>query len=376
MPGKSVLLTAMSLDYGGAETHVVDLASELTKFGWHVVVASQGGRLVPELARRGITHHIAPLHSRSPLQLLAAVNSVASLARSHRSEILHAHGRIPAWVCAQVQKSRQDTPLLTTYHGVYASGFPWNLVTREGDLTIAVSEDVKTHLVLNLGFDRSKISVIPNGIDTSRFRPAPAPELRHKLLQQDDAPLLLNVSRLDGIFAEPALALVEALFALERQLPGITAVIVGDGDRAKEINRECVRINAMLGRRAALMAGAQHDVVPYLLSADVVVAVARAALEAMACEKPVVFAGEGGMRGAISEQKLHVLREHNFTARGSGEPITCDSMASAVSELLQEPGAAADAARAGRNMVRTEYSWEVLTPKILEVYDRALALRR
>ena len=49
-----ILMTTMGLDIGGAETHIVELAKELTKRGYDVSVASNGGVYVEELEAAGI----------------------------------------------------------------------------------------------------------------------------------------------------------------------------------------------------------------------------------------------------------------------------------------------------------------------------------
>jgi glycosyltransferase involved in cell wall biosynthesis len=176
---------------------------------------------------------------------------------------------------------------------------------------------------------------------------------------------------MDGPFADTALALVAALPALHAQSPGIVALLVGDGDRFGDVKSACDAANRAMGRRAAVAVGGQEDVVPYLLSSDVVVAVARAALEAMSCGKPVVFAGEGGFRGPIGEGALDALRRSNFTARGSGEPTTPQALAQAVATFLSDPSRARAAGDLGRQIVSSEYSWDVLVKRTLEVYEAA-----
>jgi len=376
MANEGILIAAMSLDLGGAETHVIDLATRLSSLGYRVSVASQGGRLVARLEQAGIPHVYAPLHSRVPSSLLAAMRILGDEVRNRRIGLLHAHGRIPAWVLTQVQRRHPSLPLVTTYHGVYAAGFPWNLFTRQGDLCIAVSDDIKSHLVNHLGFSASSIEVIPNGIDTRRFAPGPYPPLRASIVGAGSGPVLTSVSRLDGEFAGTALELVESLPSIAARHPGAVAVVIGDGDRLAAVEQACARCNDLLGRRAALAVGGQEDVVPYLLSSDVVVAVARAALEAMACGKPVVLCGEGGFRGVVSAENLDLLKRHNFTARGSSVPLSAGEIATAASLLLENDGLSDEASSLGLQVVTSEYSWEALMPRILRVYEKAFDSRR
>ena len=52
----NILLAAMQLDIGGAETHIVELAKELKRRGHNVIVASNGGAYVKELEADNIRH--------------------------------------------------------------------------------------------------------------------------------------------------------------------------------------------------------------------------------------------------------------------------------------------------------------------------------
>ena len=55
--GKNILLSLMQLNIGGAETHVVELAKELKRKGFNVVVTSNGGVYVKELEEAGIKYN-------------------------------------------------------------------------------------------------------------------------------------------------------------------------------------------------------------------------------------------------------------------------------------------------------------------------------
>jgi glycosyltransferase involved in cell wall biosynthesis len=191
----------------------------------------------------------------------------------------------------------------------------------------------------------------------------------------NSGPVVTNVSRLDARFADTAVSLVEALPSLDAQHPGIVGLVVGDGDRLGDVRQACERCNSLLGRRAAVAVGGQEDVVPYLLSSDVVVAVARSALEAMACGKPVVLAGEGGFRGALSAGNVEMARRHNFTARGSDVTATAGEIGAAVNSLLESSELRAASSALGLEVVTRDYSWEALVPRTLEVYRKAFELK-
>ena len=60
-----ILMVLMGLEIGGAETHVVELAVALSKRGYDVEVASNGGVYQEELAKYNITHYKLPLHKKT-----------------------------------------------------------------------------------------------------------------------------------------------------------------------------------------------------------------------------------------------------------------------------------------------------------------------
>src|SRR5690606_15808772 len=96
----NILLAAMALDLGGAETHVISLARELHRRGHRVVVASAGGRMVPRLEARGIPHIVVPMASRNPLAMARAWWRLRRLVAEYDIGLVHAHARIPAWLCS------------------------------------------------------------------------------------------------------------------------------------------------------------------------------------------------------------------------------------------------------------------------------------
>ena len=94
-----ILLCTMKMDIGGAETHILELAKALYARGHDVTVASGGGRFAAELERTGVEHVNVPLYSKNPFLLAAAEIKLSSLIAREKFDIVHAHARIPAFVC-------------------------------------------------------------------------------------------------------------------------------------------------------------------------------------------------------------------------------------------------------------------------------------
>jgi len=370
----TILLAAMALDLGGAETHVISLARELQRRGHRVVVASAGGRMVPLLAERSIPHVMVPMSSRNPLAMLRAYWRLRRVAAEYGVGLVHAHARIPAWLCSLALRG-SSIPLITTYHGTYNAGFPWKYLTTFGQRTIAVSDDVRRHLEGPLGAPADQIRVVPNGFETGEFRPGlDISSLRREIGSDLVGPHVVHASRLTDHFADAALALLEALPLLSQQFPDLRLWILGDGNRSGEVQRLTEEVNGKLGRTAAVAVGHRLDVPAFFNLADCVVAVARTATEAMLCERPVIIAGEGGYRGILTPERIPVYAAANFTAREGGAPLDPKVLAADMASLLG-PDHAAERERlgkAGREYVVASLSIESVTARILDVYAEVL----
>ena len=89
-------------------------------------------------------------------------------------------------------------------------------------------------------------------------------------------------------------------------------LIVGGGDVFEELLEESRKTNAQICRECITMTGGRTDINELVAVADVFVGVSRAALEAMAAEKPVIVAGNEGYIGLFGEDKLELAQENNF----------------------------------------------------------------
>lgn len=372
-----VLLAAMALDLGGAETHVVSLARSLHSRGHTVLVASAGGAMVADLEEAGIPHLHIPLASRSPWCLFHSARLLRRLLASFRPDVIHAHARIPAFLCQVV---RGSIPLVTTYHGIYASGFPWSLVTRAGDLTVAVSEDVRGYLVQRFRWDPQRITVVPNGIDVDTFRPGvdttpPRLKLQEEAGWHPDDRILLHASRfmVDVVPATLAVLRLAPAFLQEEDL---RLVIVGDGPERGQVLEAIDQTNRKLGRRAVHWAGRQSDLVPWYNLATLVLGSGRVALEAMACGRPVCIMGgqgsHGEAAGLVTESNWAALAARNFTARGQGSPDPVVTIREALGRA-SDPAQADALGRAARRAVEQEFSLTAVVEQIEEVYRQAVS---
>ncbi len=368
----TVLLALMALDAGGAETHVVSLAKQLKKRGVEVIVASHGGKLTKVLESSGIKHYTLPLDRKSPLNLIYSVNGLANIVRKHEVNVIHAHARIPAWV-SQWVSFMTGCPYITTSHGIYSTGWGMGLITTWGRKVIAVSEDVKKHLINGFKVNPDKIFVIPNGIDLEQFNPnVDSSQVERQLGLKHEDLKIVYVSRLMGARGEIALRLIEALPQIEKTFPKVKLIVVGEGDKYESIVRMAAEYNSKTSENNVIVTGARLDTPLIMNMADVAVGVGRVALEAMAMEKPVIIAGEAGFMGILNPDNFEMAKKHNFSGRGSSMRTDADNIAKSIKELLSDIELRKKLGTFGRQEVAKYFSIETMTDEVLNVYHQVI----
>ncbi len=369
-----VIHLAMSLDIGGVETLVVGLTRTLRDMGWPASVASNGGRRVADLEQAGVPHHVVPLHSRSPVNMLKAGHRLASLIDGLGIGLVHAHARIPAWIAEPLCKKR-GIPLVTTYHGTYVSGRFWNLVSKPGDLTIAVSSDVREYVITRFGFEPDRTVVVANGIDTAYYRP-PSPEEQASARQifglTGEGPVLVYASRMEDGLDEVAKNIQDAAEILASRHPEVALIVAGDGEGLPKIRSNANDINSRLGREAIVCPGFVLDTAPLFRAADVVLGMSRVALEGMATGRPCVIVGPDGLYGTVDKESIPALSDRNFTSRGASRPVTPQRIAQIVEGLLNEPREMESLGELGRETVAKSFSLELTTREIEKLYFHLL----
>ena len=350
---KKVLMVLMGLEIGGAETHVVELSKELHREGWDVAVVSNGGVYERELQEAGIRCHHAPLHKRDAFLMARSLGILRRVMKEEKPDVVHAHARIPAFLCGILQK-QMGFPFVTSAHWVFYVNSILKRIADWGERTIAVSDDIKQYLIDSYGVPAEQISVTINGIDTEKFSPDVSGERVLREFGLDAArPVISYVSRMDESRALVARQLVAIAPRLREAIPGVQLLIVGGGDVFDEIKAQADAANAAAGENYVVMTGARTDINEIVAAGDIFVGVSRAALEAMAAAKPVIVAGNEGYIGLFGKEKLALAQSNNFCCRGcemSNEELLYSDIVNALCKLSTEQRA--ELGRYGRAVIR------------------------
>jgi glycosyltransferase involved in cell wall biosynthesis len=374
-----VLQVVPRLGTGGAERSTIEIAGALAMEGFLPLVASEGGRMLPELTLAGAEWIALQADAKAPHTLLANALRLRSLIRTRNIRLIHARSRAPAWSSLWAARMT-GIPFVTTYHGSYAAGSAlkrfYNSVMARGDAVIANSQWTAAHIRAQYAFTPTRLVAIPRGIDLSHFDPANGAlerveELRRLWGVQPGETVILLPGRLTRWKGQEILIAAMALLAKENALQGVRAVLAGDAQGRTAYEQQLRAAIAAAGLRDRVtIAGHVSDMPAAYLAADIVVsastqeeAFGRVAAEASAMGRAVVATDHGGARETVLPGSTGLL-----VAPGDSRQLA-DALAGLVSAGAQ--GRAAMGAR-GRAHIARNYTVERMCADTIALYRELL----
>ena len=363
-----VLMVTTGMHIGGAETHIIELCRAFKKRGIAVTVASSGGVGVSTLEENGIAHIALPLDRKTPAALLASMKGLADRIRREKFDIVHAHARIPAFICGRLQK-HLGFRFVTTDHLDFKVTPLLKKLTDWGDLTFAVSEDLRGYLTRNYKIDPERIALTVNGIDTRKFSPRGIDQQLRESFGIGDRAAILHVSRLEKHLSLCVRALMGAIWLLHGEA---SLIVAGDGTYAPKLKEEADALNRSLGYQAVVFVGAVTNVERYIAASDIVVSPSRAAMEAMACGKPTIVCGSQGYGGIFNDPIAEEAVKSNFCFRGAPLPDPAVLARDIDRLLLMSENEKSTLCDFGRHFICNRYSADVMAQTQLDGYESLL----
>jgi glycosyltransferase involved in cell wall biosynthesis len=285
---KRILQIVPSLNSGGVERTVLDIAQAIIKAGGQAIVATSGGRMVQELETMGASVLLLPLASKNPFVMWQNISRLQDI----KADIIHARSRAPAWSAYYAAK-RTHTPFITTYHGIYSGGSGlkelYNRIMVKGMVTIANSNFTREH-ILATHKNVKDVRVVNRGVDITRFSPRPA-------AQNEVFTFLMPARVVRGKGFE---LLFEALGLLKT--PCLVQV-VGDGRESNYGQTLKAPANVIFRGHSSDMAASYAHCDAVLIPATRPEAFGRIAIEAGAMGKIAISSNIGGMRETIVHEQ-------------------------------------------------------------------------
>ncbi len=330
--------------FGGSGVVATELGKALAEKGHqvHFITYTQPVRL--NFFNENLFYHAVyvpsyPLFQYPPYEL-ALSSTIANVVKYEKLDILHVHYAIPhassAYMSKQMLRSAGiNLPVVTTLHGTditlvgkdksFEPVVTFSINESDGVTTVSESlrQDTYDH------FDIKKdIRVISNFIDLKRFKRQEKSHFK-KAISPDDEKLLVHTSNFRKV---KRVQDVMEIFSMVRKEVPSKLLLVGDGPERTNMEHLCRKLGICEDVRFLGKIGAVEEV---LSIADLFLMPSEkesfglAALEAMACEVPVISSNTGGIpelnlhgkTGFVSEvgdvqdmarNALHILQDENL----------------------------------------------------------------
>ena len=322
--------------FGGSGVVATELGKALAKEGHkvHFITYSQPSRL--DFLNENLFYHEVnlrsyPLFEYAPYEL-ALASKMVDVVKNERLDLLHVHYAIPhasaAYMAKQILRTKGiEIPVITTLHGTDitlvgkdASYEP--VVTfsiNESDGVTAVSEDLRKETYQYFKITKD-IEVIPNFIDLEKFKKQKKDHFKKAICPNGEV-LIVHTSNFRKV---KRVGDVIRIFANIHKVVPAKLLMIGDGPERVRVEAQCRELDICDDVR---FLGKLEAVEEVLSVADLFVMPSEkesfglAALEAMACEVPVISTNTGGL------PELNIDGETGFmSAIGDIEDMTSKAL--------------------------------------------------
>lgn len=313
---KSIVFLIRSLETGGAERQLVATALGLRRHGVDVKVVTfyPGGVLRSELERGGVP--VADIGKRGRWDLLAFIVRLSRLLRSQHPTVIYSFLPVSNILSALLRPLLPDVRVVWGVRAAYMdlSRYDWlsrlaarveTMLAYRADRIVCNSEAGRVNGV-RLGYPEDRMQVIPNGIDTKRFRfdPEGRRSARHEWSVADHEVLIGLVARLDPI--KDHTLFLESAAELSDRYDHVRFVCVGAGE-ASYRQALLVRAHQLGISDRVIWAGARGDIhavysaLDFACSTSCGEGFSNTIAEAMACERPCVVTDVGDSAWIVSD---------------------------------------------------------------------------
>ena len=362
--------------YGGSGIVGSELGRELAARGHnvHFISSSLPTRLI-ELSEKVQFHEVEmmnyPLFEHQPYDL-ALATKMATVARSEKLDLLHVHYAIPHSISAILAresiKEKRYIPVITTLHGtditLVGADRSYLPITRYGlqqsDGVTAVSRFLKQATIETFDFD--EIEVIPNFFCPNHYQKIEDSPLKRELAPNGEK-ILVHVSNFRAV--KRPTDCVEILAKVLQKGANAKLVMVGDGPEFTAVEHRARSLNIF---EKLEMVGKQANISDYVGIADLSLLPSElesfglAALEAQACEVPVVASRVGGIPEVVTDGESGLLSDVGDT----------DKMSEDAFLLLSDENLRKKFGMRGRELAIARYNADKIIPQYITFYEKVL----
>lgn len=367
--------------YGGSGIVGSELGRELADRGHNVhFISYELPTRLCQLDERMHFHEVEmfdyPLFEFQPYTL-ALTSKIIEVAETAKLNVMHMHYAIPhataAFLAREIYKPTRYLPFVTTLHGTditlvgaHKSFLPTTKFSMEqSDAVTSISDYLAAETKRTFGYDN--VEVIPNFINAKQYYRRENKELRKQLAPNDEH-LLMHVSNFRPVKRITDCVRVFALLKA-RCDTCVRLVMCGDGperEKAESLARELGVADDVI------FAGSVPNIPDYLSVADVFLMPSEtesfglAALEAMACEVPVIASRVGGLPEVVREGETGYLAPLGDVR----------AMADYATRLFDDAHWRHTMGARARAVAIDEFTTDRIIPQYVQLYERVVTKKR
>lgn len=361
----NILFIANHLNTGGITSYLLTLAAGLKERGHNVYIASSGGSKLNYFSERGINFIPIPIRTKNELspKIIYSAFKLRGIIKDNNIGVIHSHSRTTQ-VLASLLSKLTGARHIFTCHGYFKRRLLRRIFPCWGDKIIAISQQVKEHLINDFKAGESDIIVVHNGIDIRRFvgQGAGRKAEKKKELGLGPGPVVGIVARLSDVKGHSYL--IKAFKEVAEKFSDAQLLIAGEGNMKEEL--------LSLARRLRIEGKVYfipevEDTRCVLAAIDVFVmpslkeGLGLALMEAEAMGLAVVGSDIGGIKTLIEHGKSGLLVS----------PADPGGLALAITELLQNPKQAEQFGKEAAAFIKENFSDAKMVSETEKVYLNA-----
>jgi glycosyltransferase involved in cell wall biosynthesis len=363
----TILFITNHLNIGGITSYVFSLAYGLKKRGHNIYIASSGGTLLPKFLEEDIVYIPIPIDTKQEVgpKLAFSLFKLLGQIKPHKIELTHSNSRTTQ-VLGSLLQSLSKVPHVTTCHGFFRKRPFRKLFPCWGKKTIAISKQVKEHLVKDFKVKAQNIYVIHNGIDLKMFEsknPDARKQIRKKLGLEGDALVVGIVARLSDVKGHAYL--IQAMKPVLDKIPRAKLLIVGEGKTKSDLEGLTARLAI---EKSVFFIPEVPDTRDVLSAMDIFAmpslneGLGLALMEAMASGLAVIGSDVGGIRTLIKDNYNGLLVK----------PADSQALSLAILDLLQDQSKREYLGRQAKESIAQNFSQEKMVFETERVYSECL----
>ncbi len=365
-----ILYSCLSKSWGGMEMFTLTAVKQLHKKNIQAeLVCIKESRIHIEANNRGIiTHPIKASGYFHPFSIL----KLASIIRRGSYHLIHTQASKDLWLLVPALKILDSKiPLILTKQvgsGIAKKDTFHKWIYKRVTFALAISNVIKKNLLDTCPLEESKVLLLHNGIDTSRFNPdkVDKEKVRMELGIKENEIAIGMLARFS-----PGKGHEEFLFAareLNLKYNNLKFIIVGEASRGENDYEESIKKSAKeYGLNKIVFTGYRSDTPEVLAAMDIFVfpshseAFGIALAEAMAMCKPSVCSNSDGVLDIAVDGETSLLFENKNS----------NDLAAKISRLIDSPEIRLKLGKNARVRAVNKFDLEILTERTIEIYNRA-----